>query len=656
MFSRQKYVTPLELYEAALNACRTLYVANGGNSRDTWIVRPYPETAAISCAEYNGIKRWTLCMPAFNPNELLPRWKAELIAAYTVHELLHTLWTNFDTVKQSYVEGLHSLVNSLEDNRIEYRAIQGDLVNVSEAAPLLEMLNAYIWDRDSKKPGFSLDNPNSFAFILNIVIFHERHKYKSTFPNDWRQLVRQDMLPLFDLALAEFGTLQSTEDCLALARRLKAMAKALPPEKPQQPPQVDRPQPGRPCPEGEQGEDGRGRKGHQGEAPEGDEGEAPEGEAPEGDEGEAPEGDEGEAPEGEAPEGDEGEAPEGDEGGAPEGDEGEAPEGEGEGEAPEGEGEGRQGNGQQGTLGGAPPSSADLTDDAQEYDEASLNEMSTTRPEEMSHIEQALNAPSPRIDEFPGALPTGGVKAVANAIESPMRLRRHLTLAVKAPERVAFERHQISGRLDLRNVVGMATGAETVYRRRIEEDAKEAAVTLLLDMSSSMNTSGRSIAARAMALHMGDALRAAAVKFEVVAFTTSGGPLVTVPKSFKAPWNDETKKAVAQLRGCSGTAILPAVAFCAKRLLQQAHVTRRILLVLTDGDDGYSAEANRLNCLNWRRRGVETIGIGLMVDNMENCSQTFASHAIYVARPADLSEAGIKELVRVLDKGAARGA
>jgi nitric oxide reductase activation protein len=266
-----------------------------------------------------------------------------------------------------------------------------------------------------------------------------------------------------------------------------------------------------------------------------------------------------------------------------------------------------------------------------------------------------LIAPPARVETFPGQLPAGGVTSVANAIESPMRLRRHLTLAVKAPERVAFERHQISGRLDLRNVVGLATGAETVYRRRIEDEAKEAAVTILLDMSSSMNTSGRSLAARAMALHMGDALRAAAVKFEVVAFTTGGGAIVTVPKAFNKPWNDEAKKAIAMLRGYSGTAILPSVSFCAKRLLQQSHVTRRILLVLTDGDDGYPAESNRLNCVNWRRKGIEVIGIGLMVDDMAACQTTFAGHAIYVPNAAQLSEAGIKELVRVLDRGAPRG-
>jgi len=246
MFSRQKYVTPLELYEAALNACQTLYVANGGSRHDTWKVRPYPETAAISCSTYGTVKNWLLFMPAFDPNTLLPRWKAELIAAYTVHELLHTLWTDFDAVKQSTIAGIHSLVNALEDNRIEYRAIKGDLVNVSEASQLLQMLNAYIWDRDSKKPGFDLANPNSFAFALNLVIFHERHKYVSNFPKDWRKRVRQDMLPMFDLALAEFGKLKSTADCLALAKRLQAMASALP-QQPQQP-QTDRPQQGRPCP------------------------------------------------------------------------------------------------------------------------------------------------------------------------------------------------------------------------------------------------------------------------------------------------------------------------------------------------------------------------------------------------------------------------
>ena len=104
----------------------------------------------------------------------LPRWKADLIAAYTVHELLHALWTDWNAVAQSRADGLHGLTNALEDNRIEARATRGDLVQVSEARRLLEALNAHIIERALKAPSFRLDAPEQFSFVLNIVIFSRK--------------------------------------------------------------------------------------------------------------------------------------------------------------------------------------------------------------------------------------------------------------------------------------------------------------------------------------------------------------------------------------------------------------------------------------------------------------------------------------------------
>ena len=34
-------------------------------------------------------------MPSMPLDVRLPRWKGDLVAAYTVHELLHALWTDW---------------------------------------------------------------------------------------------------------------------------------------------------------------------------------------------------------------------------------------------------------------------------------------------------------------------------------------------------------------------------------------------------------------------------------------------------------------------------------------------------------------------------------------------------------------------------------
>jgi Mg-chelatase subunit ChlD len=298
-----------------------------------------------------------------------------------------------------------------------------------------------------------------------------------------------------------------------------------------------------------------------------------------------------------------------------------------------------------------------VTDATQIYAEAHLNDISEQAAKDAGksahevyqdaiHASTILNIPLPREVELTRG---GNPKLAGAAIESPAKMRRHLTMAVKSPERVATERRQVSGRLDMRNLVGLAIGAENVFRRRVEEEGREAAVSILIDVSGSMAGS-RIAAAKAMALHMGDALKAAGVKFEITGFDD----VCTVrPKSFAEGWAEPTRRKVAGLKTLSGTAMLPAMKACAERLVKQGNVTRRILLVLTDGQDSYAPEANAALCAFYAGRGVEIIGIGLQTSNL---GPTFRGKAVHVWSTHELSTEGLKTLVKQLDAGAPRSA
>ena len=130
--SSSRLTTAAELYEAARETCLRLYVANSGNREALWTIEPFPGTAAITVetiVEYRGRKRtetphWRLHMPAYPVDARLPRWHATLIAAYTVHELLHALWTDFEVTKRANMLGVMRLLNSLEDVRIEKKAFE----------------------------------------------------------------------------------------------------------------------------------------------------------------------------------------------------------------------------------------------------------------------------------------------------------------------------------------------------------------------------------------------------------------------------------------------------------------------------------------------------------------------------------------------------
>ena len=494
-----KLLSPMELYHAARETCVRLYVANGGNKRDQWEIRPYPGTAAISRSTIDytsGVSKWVLCMPSLPLDIRLPRWKADLIGAYTVHELLHALWTDWAIVKQSRIEHLHSLCNALEDNRIEWKANSPALVMVTEARRLLEALNDHIAKRALNAPGFTLDDPKQFSFVLNLVIFHEHHRYVSPFPANWRDLVRPEWLPMIDLALVRFPSLQSTGDVLILARELKALAASLP-----KPVKVN---PSRPPVEVVRG-DGEGESGDlppmpmpsrdaeiTEPEPEADDDDATLGDLT-GNDDDADPTEDAEKPEG-GQDADKPLPPQPGIEGQPAGDGEASKPGDDAGEDGETESEANEGANEPGGRGGPRPEpepepepeqpAEDLTDATQEYDEANLNDLAAEAAKDAGkhlsevqadahHAATVLNIPLPRDLE----ITRGGDPKLASArIGSPAKLRRHLTMAVKSPERVSNERHQVSGRLDMRNLVGLATGASNVFKRRVEEEGREAAV------------------------------------------------------------------------------------------------------------------------------------------------------------------------------------
>jgi Cobalamin biosynthesis protein CobT VWA domain len=636
-----KMVLPMELYAAARETCLRLYVANGGDKLAKWTIQPYPGTAAIACnrpAWAWGPPSFTLCMPSFPLDVRLPRWKADLVAAYTVHELLHALWTDWDVVKQSKIEGLGSLVNAIEDNRIEGRASRGDLIQVSEARRLLEALNDHITTRALGTKGFALDAPEQFSFVLNLVLFREKLGYRSTFPANWRARVNPAWLPLFDHALARFDALGSTGDALALARELKALAAKTPKAKPK--PATPPPPQGKP-----QGEPQPAAMPREKEIVEGE----GEGEGKGEGEGEG-EGDKGQK----SPPTAKGEGEDAKRDGEPEAVPG-ASKGQGEPAEPaEPDDKPEPADAKSGDANRAGRGAVDMTDATQEYNEASLDDLARDAAKDKGKSLELvqmlardasimLNVPMLQNAECKNG---GDPKLAGAAIASPAKLRRHLTLAVKSPERVAIERRQTSGRVDLRNLTGIATGAENIFRRRVESEGREAAVTLLLDVSGSMKGS-RLDAARAMAVHMGDALKAAGVKFEIAAFDSFN---LWTPKPFAKGWANDTRRAVAGLRSAGGTAMLSAMKACAERLLKIGGVSRRILFTLTDGQDDYPAAADAALCAYYQAKGVEIVGIGLMTD----VKYPFNGRAVYVPNCASLSTLGLAQLVKTLDEGSPR--
>ena len=704
-----KMITGGEVYEAIRETCQRLYIAAGGDKSAIWTVQPFPETACIA-ASRNG-KYWKLGMPAIPATATLTVREADMFVAFGVHEILHALWTDFDVVTQASGEGLHSLVNALEDCRIEMKA-KRSLPAVAEAATLLELLTNHVVTKASEKAPYRLDDARNFAFTLGNIIFVDKLKYRLVdFPRDWRAEIPPHWLPVVDTALARFGSLRSTSDVLILARELSALAQSL-----AQPPQQQQPSEGENEGEGA-GEGGKPKQGDKPKAAQSathdassafpdkpddkasDEkkaaGKAPKAADDEGDsnsEGDN-EGDSDSEGEGQS----EGQS-EGDSEGAGEGEDAGEGEGEGEGEgdsdsegegdsdsegADEGQSEAENGRG--GAQGGkgeghAPP--LELSDYEQNApDNAKLGDVADnaskrdgTTGAQAENFNQHAEAFFGAVNGYRETMPIGDalqIEMTRGALATPAKLRRDVMMAVRSPERVGRDRRQASGRMDMRLAAQMRAGALNVFSRRHDESGVQAAVSLLVDLSGSMR-GPQALAAAALALHLGDALKTAGVKFEIAGYYQmspredgAGRARLGFCKELNQGWTPEArgKTAALALAPQGGTATMPAAKEMAQRLLGERNATRRILLVLTDGMDCYPPEAMKACREFYAKLGVEIIGLAIMIDRRDyNTRQllkaAFGESLVFANDLAQIASVGLHELVTVLnasDRAAQRG-
>ena len=260
---------------------------------------------------------------------------------------------------------------------------------------------------------------------------------------------------------------------------------------------------------------------------------------------------------------------------------------------------------------------------------------------------------------------------IGAVIETPARLRRHVINAVKAPERVGVDRRQGTGRFDARLFVEAIAGNASVYRRRTEEEGREIAVSLLVDGSSSMNERPRDYAtgargpsrmeaAACLSLHIGDALKIAAVPFEILGFHVATPfhqkprARVDAAKRFNEPWTDGTRQRVATLAQYAegGTYLMLAMKTAVLRVAKQANATRRVLLVLTDGMDAFHAQ-NIVALRAWASSlGVEVFGVCIQVEphGRDQFNEAFGEERLYVDDIKALSTEGFGALKTLLDK------
>ncbi len=233
------------------------------------------------------------------------------------------------------------------------------------------------------------------------------------------------------------------------------------------------------------------------------------------------------------------------------------------------------------------------------------------------------------------------------------KLKADLQRLVRSPDRIAITRGQTAGRLDRRAYSRALTGAADVFARRSYAEGVNAAVSIVLDASSSMDEKGKLTYAAAMALAVGDALDRAGVAFEIIAaglqgHPYGGGALVEIRKPFAATWRKQ-RPLIGRTKVYPGTANLIASEYAAGRLIAQRDATRRLLFVLSDGEDFFlhTDKVWRRSVDLWAKQGIETIGVGLLHD-----VSPYFPDSVNIMDPADLAREGLGIVARRLKSAA----
>ena len=260
-----------------------------------------------------------------------------------------------------------------------------------------------------------------------------------------------------------------------------------------------------------------------------------------------------------------------------------------------------------------------------------------------------------------------GRKRYANlkgAISNPAKLKRDVAAMVHSPDLFWRDCGQEAGRLDPAALARGMAGERAIFTDRRMEPGEDALVWLLVDLSDSMRTDGwpkgsRADSASTLAIHLGEAIESNAGRVAICGFFLASrspagfGPArdynvvyrsnLAMLKAENQPMRSRTGQ-IADVKNISrsGTPLAHAI-MLASRAMSKVPATRRVLIALTDGQDGTRELGIKAAAKEARTHGVDLAGIlidGYRVDGWP---------AAQVVRDLDdLTRTGLDTLIKTL--------
>lgn len=242
-----------------------------------------------------------------------------------------------------------------------------------------------------------------------------------------------------------------------------------------------------------------------------------------------------------------------------------------------------------------------------------------------------------------------------------------------------------SGKLNSSALYRVCIGDDRAFYRKVEHKSDDTAVTLLIDLSGSMNYSGKIKVAMESAVIFSEVLSRLNINFEVLGFTAISsdiGKLTAAERNeyqrssyphgpysrispittyeFKKFGGKYTKKETSQmLRASEASGIImhenldgDSVEVALNRLAMQPE-PRKIMFVFSDGQPASVYEDNRVLCAHLKgvvekaeKDGFEIVGIGINTTSVKR----FYKNNVVVSKIAELPDVTMKELQKILLK------
>lgn len=226
-----------------------------------------------------------------------------------------------------------------------------------------------------------------------------------------------------------------------------------------------------------------------------------------------------------------------------------------------------------------------------------------------------------------------------------------LSKILRSIDLVGWSRREESGRLDRRAFSRIATGEGTVFSRRTMTESNTAAVSVLVDCSSSMCWDDRSRIAQIVTVQLAKMLEQSRVKYAIRGFNgeafTDGAETVNfIPIK---NWGESLQKAKPKLgwiqhMPASSTPDYEALYLSVEELAKLPE-HRRILFVITDSDCFITKHIKHVHRIA-DKVGVTIVAIGIQASIVSNVFE----NAVSVDNLNDLGKSAFKVLLNNLRK------